>query len=313
MSVNRPPERQLATSDFVVSYDGPALVEHTIPVRDLAPALLALGQVFDRANSVVNGDTATVSLEIRAATQGSFEVELVVKVFNDAVTLFSSPPFSAAANLTQLVLGGGSVGIGVFSLVKKLRGAEPRQVDHSRDDVVLEIDNVRLTISPQVLALYKDVPLRQQLEAVVRPVAKHGIERVVFREGSQELERIEKTDLPSFLPESQASLSGDRVTQIVIPRQRLKPAWVGFVHGRKWKLNDGERTRLYTMSDDVFMRRVENGEISFAATDTLVCEVLMTQTVDAGGRLRMEYEISRVLDHEHYAQPSLFDGGGSDH
>ena len=31
-------------AEFAVAYEGPAFVEHTMEVRDLAPALLALGQ-----------------------------------------------------------------------------------------------------------------------------------------------------------------------------------------------------------------------------------------------------------------------------
>ena len=45
-------------------------------VRDLAPALLSLGKLFDAANLVLNADKAMVNLQVKAHSAGSFEVAL---------------------------------------------------------------------------------------------------------------------------------------------------------------------------------------------------------------------------------------------
>lgn len=45
---------------FQLRYDGPALSEHGMDVGDLAPALLALGDLIKRANATVNGDAAII-------------------------------------------------------------------------------------------------------------------------------------------------------------------------------------------------------------------------------------------------------------
>ena len=50
---------------FQLRYDGPALSEHGMDVADLAPALLALGDLIKRANANVNGD-AKVNLIVQS-------------------------------------------------------------------------------------------------------------------------------------------------------------------------------------------------------------------------------------------------------
>ena len=45
--------RALAETAFQIAYEGPALETGRMPVRDLAPALLALGDLFTEASVVL--------------------------------------------------------------------------------------------------------------------------------------------------------------------------------------------------------------------------------------------------------------------
>jgi len=300
-----------APADFVVSYDGPALAEHTIPVRDLAPALLALGQAFERANSILNGDRASISLEIRATTEGSFEIALTLKqLFDGVVDAFSGDFISSAANMKELIIGGGGV-FSVIALIKKLRGSRPKEVERTDDNrVILEIDHLRLEVPAQVLDLYKDSNLRNHIEAVVRPLLRPGIDTITFRQDRQPLETVEKTEVPYFQPGDSEDAG---TTKTIIPRQRLKLASVSFVKG-KWRLNDGEKIRWYAIRDEEFTDQVEQGLRRFGTGDLLICEVVMVQSVEDDGELKLEYEITRVLNHIPQPQQGrmLDDEGGPD-
>jgi hypothetical protein len=52
----------MADINFEVSYDGDALKTGIMNVRELAPALLGLGELLEEANRVVYGSNAAISL-----------------------------------------------------------------------------------------------------------------------------------------------------------------------------------------------------------------------------------------------------------
>lgn len=290
-----PPSNE-TEADFSVSYEGPAVDDHTMPVRDLAPALLALGQAFDRANGLLNGPSATVSLDIRATRDGSFEIALLLKqLYDGGVSVFSGDFVNSAANIKELFFGGGVGTVGLLALIKWLKGRVFKAISEESGNVVIEVDNTKITIPAHLLKLVGDSFLREQIEAVIRPVSKAGIERVIFRDERMELERVEKAEVPYF--EQSGTLDYESQTEIVIPRQRLKPASVNFTKDGKWRLSDGEKTRWYGIKDSSFMDEVNAGTRRFGSADLFVCEVVMTQSTDVNGNLHMDYAITDVISH----------------
>ncbi|MFH1620779.1 MAG: hypothetical protein ABIB04_01705 [Patescibacteria group bacterium] len=61
-------------NSFRISYDGPALASHEMDVRELAPALLAIGGIFEEANKELNGERVKVAVNMKAVEPGSVEV-----------------------------------------------------------------------------------------------------------------------------------------------------------------------------------------------------------------------------------------------
>ena len=279
--------------EFAVSFEGPAFVEHTMEVRDLAPALLALGQAFDRANGLLNGDRASVSLSVRATRPGSFELVLFLEqVLEGAGDILTGDLFTSAANLTEIVTGGPILGAGLFTLVKRLRGRKPNISSQQPDSVVFEAENVRIVVPTEVARLYSDKPIRDQLEAFVRPLRKEGVERVVFRRGQTELESVRREEAEYFKAEAENT----NTTEYIIPSQRLQITSLVFSKKGKWRLSDGANVHWYAMEDMDFATAIQQGK-RFGKDDILVCEVLMTQRLDETSKLRLEYSVMRVLQH----------------
>ena len=277
------PEHQ---SEFAVSYEGPAFSGHTMEVRDLAPALLALGQAFDRANSLLNGDKANISLSIRATRPGSFEISLLLR------QVLQGDFFTSAANLVEVVVGVPLGGMSLFGLLKRLRGRKPSSTETSHDGVLFEAEKVRFFVPTEVARLYSDKPLRDQLEAFVRPLFKEGVNGVVFRRDQENLESVRQAEAPYFGVEDE----GSNVVEYIIPRQRLQITSLVFTKDGKWRLSDGANVHWYAMQDEDFILAIQHGK-RFGKDDILVCQVLMTQRIGEDGKLKLEYAVQQVLQH----------------
>jgi len=277
--------------EFSVIYDGESLRNNTMDVKDLAPALLSLGQAFDRANSLLNGDKAEVNLHIRALSPGSFDIALLLsQTLQGASSAISWDWLTNANNLTALLIGAPVGTLSLVMLIKQLKGKKPKQTE-TKDCIIFEVENIKLTVPKEVARLYNDKPIREQIEGVVRPLLKSGINKVTFKQNKKELTEVNSAEVKYF------SLSDDKenVKEYLIPRQRLQIASLTF-KGGKWCLSDGANTHWYSMDDKDFDMAIRNGK-AFGMWHILICEVVMTQQLLPDGKLKLEYAVKKVLDH----------------
>ena len=119
----------MSQANVTIAYDGPALRDGAMDVRDLAPALLAAGQIIDAANAVLNGDSARVRVEVRTTGTGSFEIHLQViqGLAEQLVTMLTGPGITAADALATLVFGT-PVATGLIWLIRRCRGKKPHRI-----------------------------------------------------------------------------------------------------------------------------------------------------------------------------------------
>lgn len=288
-------DRKSREVEFSISYDGEALAQHTMDVRDLAPALISLGQSFERANTLLNGDRASVSLSVRATQPGSFEISLILdQLFDRASDVLCGDLMTSAFVLKELLIGGRGGGIvGLIQFLKRLKGKKPKKISETNNTITFEADNVRITIPSDVARLYYDKPVRDNVEAVMRPLSKRGIEAVLFKEKGKEIESITKPEVDYFNSEEYDS---DNIAEHVIPSQRLQITSLTFDKEGKWRLSDGANIHWYAMDDQDFIKEIQRGK-RFGKDDILICEVLLTQRIEDTGKLRLDYAVKKVLKH----------------
>jgi hypothetical protein len=70
----------MSKAKFEIAFEGHPFDEGEIDVRDLAPTLLALGDVVQAANKALNGDRANARLKMATTDEGSFVVALTMDV-----------------------------------------------------------------------------------------------------------------------------------------------------------------------------------------------------------------------------------------
>lgn len=286
--------QESTTAEFGLSYDGDALAEHTMDVRDLAPALLAFGELFTRANTILNGDSISVSLKVRATKPGSFELLLVLAAVFQATTQFlTGDLITSAVNLKSLIVGVPLRGETLFSVFKKLKGQKPVATQQP-NGVTLKASNLELFVPTEVFRLYQDKEVNRLAQAVVDPVLRAGIDKMVVKEGDKQIESITKEDATSFTP---MTVSDDAVTENIVPSIALRLVSPHFdLKRNKWQLDDGGGRKWYTIEDEKFMDEVKGYKRRFGMDDYLICRVRNTQRL-IDNKLQMERAILLVLEH----------------
>ncbi len=300
----------MSHADIALVYEGAAVESGVMDVRDLAPALLAFGNLIEATNRVVNGETATARVQVKTVGAGSFAIGLDVTVaFVKAVRDFlAGPKSTAAANLVGILTGAGAVGLGTVALIRRMRGRSPAAAHPMEGGrVEVEIDGEKIEVDEIAARVSVDVSVRAALERVVaEPLATEGIDAVSIGP-TERMERIEKADGFAFRPPI------DREAGAYEYRYRapLSIVTLSFKQGNKWRLNDGRTTLNVTVADADFLRRVDQSGIAFSKGDILICDVRVESRERPGG-LHAEFFVERVIEHRRPArQASLFDPGSN--
>ena len=267
-------------------------------VRDLAPALLAVGQLFDAANATLNGQKATIGVNVQATTQGSFEVALnvVQSAGSQLVSFFSGDIITAALQLKELVLAGtGLAGGGLFWLVKKLRGNKPDRVEDIGDDRVrVTYGSETFDVPTKLLRLYQDLSVRDALERLVRePLGKEGIDSVEIRQEGEAVESVSTEESVYFRKPD----TPDEVFVRSVSTAAYSIVSLAFKQDNKWRLHDGNVAISVLIADHEFLQNVDANLVSFSKGDILICEVETVQR-SVGADLKTEYTVLKVMEHK---------------
>ena len=293
-------QHDTSSSEFIVGYDGQGLSDNTIRVRDLAPALLAMDDLFQRANLVLNANTTTASLDIQAHRPGSFEIEFVLGVIPLSAAVLGGAYLTSAVNVLRLLFGSSTPGL--FTLIKVLRGRSPTATGNSGDNLIVQADrvllegigeaeNLRIVVPPSVFQLFQDPDIRKAAFNVLSPLQQDGIDEMVVREGDDELEKVTEDDVPSFVVPSPEGLLGESINRqfLVVDTTRLSK------RSRQWRFYDGNKINSYTMRDERFIDSIMKREIGFLAGDIFECEVRSVQHIGPKGEIKTDLEILNVL------------------
>lgn len=293
-------------STFKIGFDGPAVENGEIDVADLAPALLALGELFSAANQALNKDRAEAKLRIRASEKGSFValLSLDVSFVTDLLDIFAANPdrVTAADQLLELLIKGGTVvaggTVGLFYALRFLSGKRPDKTEKNENGTTsITVGPTTIVVDQRTVILLEDYRTREATEKFVGTALNaKGINKVSFDEeldGMPEL-TLTKDDIAAVkVPEPE----DDDKTETTTRREALlKIVSAQFSEGYLWRFTDGTNTFTATMEDQDFLDRLDRSEVVLSKNDTLRCEIEETQTL-AGTKLKTDAKILEVKEH----------------
>jgi hypothetical protein len=299
----------LSISSFRVAFEGEPFDDGEIDVNDLAPALLALGEVIQAANRVLNGDRAKASLKLRASNQGSFEALLsidvsIVNAIRDMLDVVADNPerIVAADQLLGLLFKGVTVvGVpltGLFGVIKWLRGRKAEKVaDRGDGTTSITMNQTTVIIDKRTEVLLRDPATREALETFgERALRVPGL--TTFRIGEMKSEDevvFTNNDVAAFKVPEQSN--DEPIIKVVEREVLLKIVTSHFRDGYKWRFSDGgEKPFTANMEDADFLRDVQDGKTTLSANDTLRCLVREEQRLTSAG-LAKDVTIIRVVEH----------------
>lgn len=294
----------MSDANFSLIFEGPAVENGEIDVQDLAPSLMALGELLQAANAELNGERARVAVKLRATRKGSFEVDLSVvqSLAAQAATLLDSlaghkDGIAAANELADVILkvGGAVIGTGggLLALLKWLRGRKPDKIEPRAGEVHVHLGDTVFVTNSQTILLAENRIVREQARKVVAVLEKEGIDRIATRQDGPEKLTIERAEVSYFdIPDGTEETLEDSEREMWLQIDSLS-----FKEGNKWRLTDGGEPFFASVEDVDFLNKIAKGEVSFSKADDLHCLVHERQSRTSKGQLRKDRTIMRVIEH----------------
>lgn len=289
----------MSSASFQIVYDGYALEGSTMDVRELAPALLALGNVLDEANNTFNSGHAKISLRVSASFKsGCFGVDLSVVqgILDQALGLLKQTPIESAKELVELLGFIAAPTVGLVKLILWLKNRPIREVIVLADGMVeVVVDGDKIITERKTIELLRNYRLRLALEAAIfEPLDKDGIDTVAFTTGktNESFIIIEKADKAWFKAPPQDEELLDQSTETV----SLQLVSISFKGDNKWRFYDGNSTFYATILDADFLNNVSLSIAQFGAGDILKVSLNKRKWL-VGDTLKSEFEVIQVLDH----------------
>lgn len=289
--------QDMSSASFQIVYDGPALASHEMEVRDLAPALMALGDLFEEANATLNHGRAKVGVSVKGSFKtGCFAIDLACtqSLLQQAQDFFAGSPVTAALNLVGILGLAKTAGGGLISLIKWVRARPITRVEIlDNGKVRIFCDSEHYDTEQEVLQLFRNWRLRKAFQDVVHaPLQKEGIEYFAVREEDGDFAVVTRAESTYFIApeqEEEAIEESEREASLQLVN-------VAFRDDNKWRFFDGASTFYATITDEDFLNRVNINDVRFAKGDLLRVRLREIKTL-VGEQLRAEHIIEEVLDH----------------
>lgn len=278
----------------IIRYDGPALKHHEMDVHQLAPALLAIGDLCKLANQSLNGEVASVKVLVRAdVEQKCFQLEfqLVQTLFDSLVHILEQERIQNAKNILEwigMVAGGTAfVGATVFGVIKFLSQKKPEDAisvsaadRHGNVTYKIEGNDNTIIVNPVVDRLVQDPRVLSAMKHIVAPLTEEGYDSLEFEKQGVESVYFTRAEATKILRLSPEQLKFDREGELIsIIRTAVKVRKPVFEGESAWGINYKRAVNAKLM-DDEWLSAYQSGQVFLPVGSRLVVDLREIVPVD---------------------------------
>lgn len=276
----------------LLKYDGPALDEHRMDVRDLAPALMGLSDAIQAAAKLLDS-SARVRLDVKATYEGSFEIDMLLGVLQDAGLFFGGATATAWANGISIADAIKRSVMGAIHIAARItkHGGKPIDKGPIGDGTQIRIaypDGMTFEADNMAWAVFSNGKVMTGLEKVVEPLREGLIDSLSLTVDG-ETETVSHEEREGFGSKYREELLADSTTPMI-----LELVDVNF-RDAAWRVSDGDATYSVEIEDPDFLDAVTAGRIRFGSGDSLRADV---RTVQRRVNVNLRSERSVVKVHE---------------
>lgn len=284
-----------------IAYEGRALASHSMDVEQLAPALLAVGQLFAEANHVLNEGRTKVNVRVRSDFEhGCFlaNLDIVFSWAQQIADLVSGDGTISAAKVAAIL--GIGIGGGGGSLIwyLKAKGKKPVKSVSERDklgnvQIEFEGDHNHVEIHHHVHDLSTNQKILNAAEKIMDPTQSAGVDYVEFRRNGEAISTINKDEAREIMEGIELERGGLPPQVIQARLTTHRPALD--TSTKKWRFWHGDRSISVDISEtSIAKNALARGFVS--PSDTYLVDLEITERMTSTGNYVNEYKVLKVRD-----------------
>jgi hypothetical protein len=296
----------MKSASLQVVFDGEALKDGQIEVRDLAPSLLALADLYGHTNQYLNGEKSNLKIFVKAdVKKGSFHVDLhlvqgwIESAKQMVITGQLKQVDEVISSIQSIGTNAGGIVVGLLGLWRFFKG-KPTPTPVAQDKINVTFigdDNQYLNSTVQTMNIYNIQAIRQDIRGFFGPLMQEGIDEL--RVGSDSVPTANDTILKSEVIDALRGRDEEESPNVEKQLQlRLTIEKASFNPNYKWTFsNNGNRIGA-KITDREFNSRIADRSLQFTKGDMIVATVEQASSVDPEtGDMTLKYTVTRVLQY----------------
>lgn len=294
---------------LTIAYDGTALQNGIMDVKELAPALLAFGSLLEEANKELNGSDSKMQILVKSDFKtGSFHVDFeIVRTLADQIGFLwnNARSHSVEEILNTIGLIATITGLnpitlfGLFKLIKGRKIKKGTTIEDNNIRLEFEDNSKPVIVEKKIYQLFINLNILSAVQNVLKPLQKEGIERFFSQKDGKIESEITKSEV-SYYCTPEISKLGPGEEKIIESTSKavFKIVTASFEEGYKWRLTNGQDRITATLKDQAFIDKIDNNEVSLSKEDLLIVKMRSTQWHSQDGNIKTENEILQVIEHK---------------